>query len=352
MNLQLIRKSYLFNRIKKTRLYRIYNYKRLKIVSKKELLREATTEFKNNRFNYGGLKDYKKCLKKYLCSFSEYMFQYEFWKLDKKQKYEYVSRLEMRLYYERHVPEDVRLLFWNKKNWLLYFKDYIHRSWISTGAVDWITFNEFIDPNKYYIAKPEEGSLGHGIFKFNKNDINEELYYKLLQDNYIVEECVENEYSIAEFHPFSLNTIRVTTLSNGEIIGAFVRFGNNGNIVDNAHAGGIFSMIDVDKGEIVTDGVDVYGHTYKYHPYSNIEFKGFIIPCWREIILIVREMHKMIPQAPVVGWDICITRSNEIEVIEGNHFPDIDVLQSPFKKGIRKQLEYQLKVAKLPSLNK
>lgn len=45
------------------------------------------------------------------------------------------------------------------------------------------------------------------------------------------------------------------------------------------------------------------------------------------------------PDAPIVGWDICIDSNNNIEIIEGNHMLDVDVLQSPLKIGIRTKVK-------------
>ena len=316
------------------------------------LLEEAIQKFKNLQSEYGSLDGYRKDLNRYLCSYSEYMYQYEFWRLTDSQKSQFVSRLEMRFYYERYVPNSVRYIFWNKVRWLDFFKEYIHREWINVKSVDYNQFSNLIAPDKFYLAKPEEGSLGSGIFKFCKGDTSWDFFNKLKNEGYIVEELLYNNDALASFHPFSLNTIRITTLPNGDILGSFIRFGNNGNLVDNAHAGGIFAQIDPDTGIIVTDGIDTDGHTFKTHPYSNRVFKGFQIPHWDEITKLVYEMHRKVPMAPVVGWDICINKDDKIEVIEGNHFPDIDVLQSPAKRGIRVKLENQLSKAGLPSLKR
>lgn len=347
-----IKGTALFRYIRKTTLYRKFVYYRFKHIRKKMLMDEAITEFSKSHSKNGNLPDYKKAFSKFLCSYSEYMYQYEFWKLNDIQREEYVSRLEMRLYYERHTPLEVSLLFWNKKNWLNYFKDYINRQWIDIDASSYQDFMNFIRPDKEYIAKPEEGSLGAGIFKLCRKDINNELFQKLKEGSYIVEELIHNEDSLAAFHPYSLNTIRVTTLRDGEIIGAVIRFGNKGNLVDNAHAGGIFAKIDPISGTVVTNGIDTYGHEYETHPYSNIRIKGYNIPKWNDIKELVGKMHMKTPEAIVVGWDICVNSENKIEVIEGNHLPDVDLLQSPAKMGIRHRLEKQLQSAGLPPLRK
>ncbi len=345
-----IKSTALFRHIQATPLYRKYAYFRFKQIRKKMLVDEAIAEFSKTGVHNGSLADYKDAFKKTLCSYSEYMYQYEFWRLNEAQRKEYVSRLEMRLYYERHTPLKVCLLFWNKKKWLNYFSDYIHRQWIDIETSTYSRFVDFIKPGREYIAKPEEGSLGMGIFKVSHKDVDAELFRKLRSGRYIVEELIHNEDSMAAFHPSSLNTVRVTTLRDGEIIGTFIRFGNNGNLVDNAHAGGVFAEIDPSTGVVVTNGIDTDGHEYEVHPYSGIKIKGYAVPQWNGIRETVGRMHKSIPEAVVVGWDVCVNSDNKIEVIEGNHLPDIDVLQSPTKTGIRHRLERQLKAAGLPPL--
>lgn len=349
---RLIKTTPLYGYLKNSSLYKRYAY----IQFKKEwyglLLEEAEEEFKKSSIKHGSLKDYTRAFEKSLVSFSEYMYQYEFWTLTDEQREEYVSRLEMRLWYERHKSMKVYNLFWNKINWLRYFDEFIHRKWLDVANKNYDEFITFLNPEKEYIVKPIEGSLGVGIYKIDGKDASVELYNKLCQDHYLIEELLENETTLKEFHPFSLNTIRVVTLNNGEIVGTFVRFGNNGNVVDNAHAGGIFARINPQTGIVDTDGIDTSGHLYEYHPYSHKKIRGFVIPRWDEIRHTLAKMHTLVPDAPIVGWDVCITKSGQIEIIEGNHLPDVDVLQSPAKEGIRKQLSKQLKTAGLPPLTK
>ena len=155
---------------------------------------------------------------------------------------------------------------------------------------------------------------------------------------------------IAAFHPHSLNTIRVVTIGrNAEVLGAFIRFGRGGNVVDNAHAGGIFCTVDVETGRIISRGLDTDGNYYERHPDSDKEFMGFQIPRWVEIKALLKEMHSLTPDAPVVGWDVALTPDG-IEVIEANHLPDMDVMQSPLKIGIRERLNGILSRAGLPRL--
>lgn len=349
-----LKNSLIFKRFKATPLYRKHIYVFLfKRVWKKTLYKEAAEKFEVGKYTFGSLKDYKKALDINLVSYSEYMYQYEFYKLSNEERNEYVSRLEMRLWYERNANSIlIENLFYNKSNWLNHFKEYIHRKWIALQDVSYSTFMNFLEAEKLYIVKPNEGSLGEGIYKIAGTDFTEVLFETLKKNNSIVEELVVNEPSIAAFHPASLNTIRITSLRSGEIIGSFIRFGNNGNIVDNAHAGGIFAQIDIHNGKISTDGIDTDGNTYAVHPFSHKKIKGFEIPKWTEIKNLIRLLHDKVPEAWIVGWDICINQNNEVEIIEGNHLPDVDLLQSPQKQGLRRKINKLLQEANLPRLNR
>lgn len=337
-----IKRSFLYNCFRNTPLYDKFVYYRLKNLRIQENLNEAKQRFTIECPRHGDISDYKKALKINLVSYSEYMYQYEFWKLNELERRAYISRLEMRLLYERIVPKKRTHVFWNKAEFLTLFSSYVHRRWFLANS---ISFKQFRDFNNIVdcIAKPIEGALGNGVFKITRCCPNlESLYEKCVSNNLLIEECISNESSIAQFHPSSLNTIRVTSVTGGGVLGAFIRFGRHGSVVDNAHAGGIFAQIDTMTGLIVSNGINTDGDEYEEHPDSHVKIKGFKVPQWNEILEICRSAHKMVPEMPVIGWDICINVNNEIEIIEGNHLPDVDVLQSPLKTGIRLKLKNML----------
>lgn len=314
--------------------------------SKKKLLEEAKLEYEKGS-SLGNLEDYKQALDKHWVSYSEYAHQYEFYKKTEEEREEYVSRLRMRYFYMRYGPGILRPLFRNKQKFLKVFDKYIHRKWLFVPNA---SYNEFVKlvTNSDCIVKPYGGSLGKGVFKVKKdislNDIRTLYDYCVLNKN-LVEEIIESCEELKAFHPQSLNTIRVVTISNrnnAEIFGSFIRMGVGDSVIDNAHAGGIFAQINIKTGKIVSDGINTDGGKFIYHPDSKLQIKGFKIPHWDIICDTCCEAAKLTDN-PITGWDVVINSKGQIEFVEGNHSPDFDVMQSPLQVGVKKRIFAKIK---------
>ena len=313
---------------------------RNKRLKKNELLQEALAKFKEEKPAHGSIADYKKALDKHLVSYSEYMYQYEFWHLDEVERDKFISRSELsfRVYYD--VPWKVKRKFWDKVEFLSLFSRYIHREWMCAKYVSFDVFKTFILQAEECIAKPLENCCGVGIFKIVVSvdlDRLQELYAQCVAQNVLLEQRIEGCQSLQSFHPQSLNTIRVVTV-NGIVFGAFFRMGVGNNLIDNAHAGGIFAQINVETGIIESDGLDTNGNYYAVHPDTFKRIKGFKIPRWEEIKTVCMEAAAIVPQNPITGWDVVINKCDKIEFVEGNHGPDFDVMQSPLKLGVKEKL--------------
>ncbi len=156
----------------------------------------------------------------------------------------------------------------------------------------------------------------------------------------LIEECVDSCNLLKAFHPQSLNTIRVVTVSGKKkacVFGSFFRMGRGNNVVDNAHAGGIFAQININDGTIESDGIDTNGNRFDCHPDTGIRIRGFQIPQWNVIVKTCCEAALEVGN-PITGWDVAINSKGDIVLIEGNYGPDFDVMQSPLKIGVKKEI--------------
>lgn len=329
--------------IRKTTIYRYYHEWRIRQIQRLSFYAKAQERFQEENPAHGSLEDYKSALYKHRVTYDEYMYRYDFWKLNESERNEFIANETMEMLYRLMVKPEVRQMFCDKVKFLQVYKDYIHRKWI---FVKDSTFEEFSSMVQQYdcIAKPLNRKSGEGIFKIKRDEQRDlyELYLQLKQDSYLVEECIYACDEIAEFHPWSLNTIRVVTMSNkGQVrfIGAILRMGAHGSCVDNTHAGGVFASIDMNTGVIESDGVDTKGNRYVVHPDTKKQIKGFKIPEWDRVKSLCAEATTVFPNIYFAGWDLCVTRDGHVEIIEGNYAPQFDGgMQVPMKRGAKRKV--------------
>lgn len=187
------------------------------------------------------------------------------------------------------------------------------------------SFEKFIISLGGIFIKPLLGSYGKDAYIFDSkldSDIKE-LFEKLTIDknsSWILEEQIIQSQKMAQWNSSSVNTVRVLSFLNKgkfHVITPFFRTGRKGSIVDNAGSGGIISNVDSNTGLIYTDGFDENGKSYKCHPDSGLNFKGWQIPLWKELIETVKSVHMAMSDHIYVGWDFALTDNGWV-LIEGN----------------------------------
>ena len=169
---------------------------------------------------------------------------------------------------------------------------------------------------------------GKSVSRFSSKDgvvgkmnMTVEELLKSYNDNYIVQEAIQQNSIMASLNPTSLNTIRVMTYwsKNDGIVVLFavVRMGRSGAVVDNASAGGLYCGINPDGS--------LKEYAYTLHPFSRADksdsgvvFKDFTIPYFDALKAKAKEMHEHLPYAKVIGWDMAINDKDEIVLVEIN----------------------------------
>ncbi len=204
------------------------------------------------------------------------------------------------------------------------------------------SFEGFTSRHSHFIAKPIEGSTGHGATMLSVNSLSEmEAIYQSLTEKgiWIVEELIKQHPAMAQWNPSSVNTLRVPTFytENGcRILQPFFRTGRKGAVIDNAGQGGIFAVFDPETGIITTDGVDEYGGRYECHPDSGIKYKGWKIPQYKEMVELAAKIIHELPSHPqYVGFDFALTPNGWV-LVEGNYNGQF-LGQMAELKGVRKQ---------------
>lgn len=343
-------KNLIKNIISSTGILNIYTENYIKRQEKARFLNDAVKYLEANKIA-GDEKDtltkaYLADFKKYRYNFKEWFLQFKLYGADNQRKEEFISVSLAQKYYRSVMDPEVRTLFHDKRKFLKHFSPFVNRTIMevnkSTPREEVINM---IRGCKEVIVKPVSGSLGSGIFKIKSDEIDSDSFNEKLNLIYstdsLIEQCISGCAELQKFHPQSLNTIRVVTVSDGNdhhVFGSFFRMGCGASVVDNAHAGGIYAHIDIDKGEIDSRGYNVAGESFEKHPDTGFKIEGTKIPLWEKIKSVCTDAHKTC-SGFMVGWDVVVNDNNEIVFIEGHHAPDMDVMQDTVNKGLRASFE-------------
>ena len=292
-------------------------------------------------------EDLCQAMAKHSVDLSEYLNQYEFYKLSEQERDEFLSRSRMRaLAYKLRMkyPKDCSGLPRFKEQYLGRYTDlgFIHRRWLYVPESSCEQFADLIG-SMDCIMKPADGSLGIGVQKISKQDDPERikaLYDQCVKGKMMLEECVKGCDELQAFHPQSLNSIRFVTLAyrgKAKAFGAFFRIGVGDMIIDNAHAGGMFAHIDIKTGIIDSEAITTRGLRVAKHPDTGLQIKGTQVPHWDEIVEYCLSAARQTRNI-ITGWDVVITDKGQVEMIEANNRPDFDLMQSPLQVGVKHQL--------------
>lgn len=186
-------------------------------------------------------------------------------------------------------------------------------------------FVKFALDTKSLFCKSSKGSRGNGAFA--EEVLSEEDAERLLlrlttstDDAWVVEERIRQCEEMAQWNESSVNTVRLPSFMSKtgfKVLCPAFRTGRKGSVVDNAAQGSVVAGIDIATGSIITDGVDEFGHTFVKHPDSGLVFKGWQIPCWKELLETAEQAHRAIPHHKYIGWDFALTEKGWV-LIEGN----------------------------------
>ncbi len=257
---------------------------------------------------------------------------YRFWEKNKMERSEYLSFRENSRIALKLTPKKTFDLFLDKSKWNTRFSQYINRNWTSINGLDRATVMNFIKENEVVILKPLKDYGGVGIRKITIADpnIEESVDYILAQEDMMMEECMENHPDLKRLAPSSLNTIRIVTVldmkGNVHIPAALLRMGSGTSLTDNYHTGGMACPIDLRTGKLTGTATGEFNTPYLEHPYTKIQFQGYPIPRFQEIMEMARKVALEEPGARYVGWDFVVTPKG-IEILEGNIPPGEHITQ-------------------------
>lgn len=265
-------------------------------------------------------------------------FDFELYNKEPDIRDTFVDR-DYRFYvYEMCTPVKHRKKFWRKANFNRIFSEFVHRDWVYAYDAEFEDFKAFVEKHDRFFVKPvgKSGGVDAGIICRDEDTI-ENLYQHCKEKRLIAEEIIEQHQELAAFNESTLNTIRVVTFLPKDkiprIMMATARFGRAGSVVDNFHASGMGATVDVETGMIISEAINQNHVRTAIHPDSKKMIVGFQYPEWEKIVETVKRAVLVVPQVRHVGWDIAVTKDGQIEIVEGNSRPGIDVLQAADQIG-------------------
>ncbi len=159
-----------------------------------------------------------------------------------------------------------------------------------------------------------------------------------LGGNFIVQEVIKQHENLAQFHPSSLNTIKVLTYrsvktNEVDVLLSYFRTGVNKSYVDSASSGGIAVGIEVNKKDYSAKlrkyGVLKFGDELcTRHPDSDIEFHGKEMFNFYQIFKSARKLSNIVPYQRLIGWDFSVNEAGKPVLIEANYGSNIAGLQA------------------------
>jgi glutathione synthase/RimK-type ligase-like ATP-grasp enzyme len=278
------------------------------------------------------LFDMLHCAVRYNAGYVDYKIA-EFYRLNDAQRRTQITRGISNSIVRRMNDKEYWHYFDNKAEFNTLFSDQVRRDWLEIGKDTTLeALEKFLSGKETVIAKPLEGSSGHGIEKFSRSDWQESIpkFLETLRQKSIgiIEEVVVQHERLSGLCPTSVNTVRIATLLGDKkqgIVYAFLRIGN-GRVMDNVDCGGMAARVDLNSGKLLTVGADKQGNTYKTHPKTGTPIVGFEVPFWEEAKQMCIDAAQKVPQMRFVAWDVAITKDGP-RFIEGNSFPSHAVPQ-------------------------
>ena len=208
---------------------------------------------------------------------------------------------------------------------------FVKREFLGTEKASEEEIRAFIEKHGAVMKKPLYESGGSEIELLRREDVDAGKLAEMKKRAYILEERIVQHHLLSEINPSCVNTVRVVTILDKDrtpqIVGAALRCGAPGSIVDNLHSGGAAYPIDLTTGKISHPGRDnVSEKSYAVHPSTGVFMIGRQLPNWEILLHEVREAAKLSENMIYLGWDIAVTEDG-VDFIEANFGHGIDVIQ-------------------------
>jgi hypothetical protein len=184
----------------------------------------------------------------------------------------------------------------------------------------------------FRVVEHDGSPAAREIFGGEEHDF-ESLYATLLhesEDGWLLEGYLEQHPALKVFNPTSLNTIRMFVFekSDGNVVllGAFLKTGRAGALIDKTENGGAAVFVDPENGRLT--------HAFNWapdmrplerHPATGEVFAGVRIPYWPQAVDLACFALRASVETRFAGVDVAITADGPV-LVEMNLHPDADCM--------------------------
>lgn len=153
-----------------------------------------------------------------------------------------------------------------------------------------------------------------------------------LPNGRLIEAYLDQHPTYAAFNESSVNTLRIVAYAppdgRARVVGAYLRIGHAGSLVDNRTSGGIVAAVDQATGVVgvATDGA-MTRELYRVHPDTGRPIEGVRLPFWAESLALAEAALDAFPKMRFAGLDVAVTPDGP-SIIEINNYPGIEGLSS------------------------
>lgn len=221
------------------------------------------------------------------------------------------------------------------------FRGDVRRKWLYLPESSAEDIRALLAENEYVFLKACVSSRGNNIERLRCADMDPDALYAGYRDQeYLLEAPIRQHPAMAELNPASVNTVRFIAARHGDRVqpvGAGLRCGGGGQVVDNFHHGGTAYPLDLETGIVTGPGIDLAGNAVLRHPVTGHIMPGFQVPHWDMVLALIRRAAVTVPHIGYVGWDVAVTEDGP-ELVEGNiNYPGNTIIQLD-GPGARKRL--------------
>jgi hypothetical protein len=169
------------------------------------------------------------------------------------------------------------------------------------------------------VFKSDDSVQGQGVFVLDRSGFRADDIDRLPSG--VFQNYVRQHPLFAGFTPSSVATMRITTTVTDDggcrVRAAYLRFGrwSDTHVKTSSH---LRVAVDVESGRFADEGYTTEWLTVTEHPDTTVKFAGNLVPEFGKCKAAVVELHRRMPFARSVGWDVIVDTDDEVRVLEWN----------------------------------